>query len=59
MMKKINNMGRTIIFKWCPNGCGKKVTFQREGHFPGDNNKKHYSCLKCKKRFRKQELDIY
>ena len=44
----------STAYKWCPNGCGKTVTYTFER-----KPAKHYECSECEKRFTKKQLDDY
>jgi len=41
--------------KWCPNGCGKSV----HSIISGCKVIKKYECMRCKKKFSKEELQNF
>jgi len=48
----------TKAFRWCPFGCGKRVTcIYKEKDYKIGKIKGIYECSVCKKRFEKQDLE--
>ena len=41
-------------YKWCPNGCGKKVISNLHGQY-----KYVYECQICNTKFTKEEIEEY
>lgn len=37
-------------YRWCPNGCGKKVCFRCK------NDEKGFYCIKCGKKVNKEDI---